>query len=398
MKYDFTTNEYVYTRVNGSTYRCLDSFPTIVQPMWTNNPNEWDLEKKITWDEIAPSLQELIIRKLKFSDLDNPLQTRIITMENNISTNAANILVEKNARINADQLLQNQVDSLKSRMSSAESRLTVLEDRMDEAERQIYLIWIEIRKLWQEIYDIWGSDGKVAPDHDITHIWEKIEMLEEEVNNLWDKLGDVEGDLEKIKTAVDNNMSITITKDAGWRSTGGHIIENIGEYEYFIWNMITSDARPNTQATLSQRWNAFVAAPASGSFYVEWDTGCIPYKHADAAQHALTKDEVSITEIRYTGWHNYTLIEARPGYEGNPWGTPRGHTIFKYKITGNFNAGDKVYVGFEVQGFSALTGFSKDGLPDNNLATVLPKIATWCAPGETYLNPATLAARFRVYA
>jgi len=101
-----------------------------------------------------------------------------------------------------DQLLQNQVDSLKSRMSSAESRLTVLEDRMDEAERQIYLIWIEIRKLWQEIYDIWGSDGKVAPDHDITHIWEKIEELGVEISNLWSKLADVEGELKVITTQL----------------------------------------------------------------------------------------------------------------------------------------------------------------------------------------------------
>ncbi len=31
MKYDFTTNEYVYTRVNGSEYRYEDHFPAIVK-------------------------------------------------------------------------------------------------------------------------------------------------------------------------------------------------------------------------------------------------------------------------------------------------------------------------------------------------------------------------------
>ena len=125
MKYDFTTNEYVYTRVNGSEYRCKDDFPSIVQSFWTNDPVEWDLEKKVTWDELAPSLQELMIRKMKFSDFDTIFQNRIIKIEGDIVTLNNNLDVEINTRQLGDQLLQNQIDDLKRRMTAAEARLTV---------------------------------------------------------------------------------------------------------------------------------------------------------------------------------------------------------------------------------------------------------------------------------
>ena len=134
MKYDFTTKQYVYTRVNGSEYRYEDEFPSIVQSFWTNDPVIWDLEKKITWDELAPSLQELIIRKLKFSDFGTVFQNRVLTIEANIANLDNRLTIEIDDRRNGDELLQNQIDSLKARMTSAESRLTVLENRMDEAE------------------------------------------------------------------------------------------------------------------------------------------------------------------------------------------------------------------------------------------------------------------------
>jgi len=190
MRYDFSTNEYVLNRVDGSEYRWDDLFPGIVQDFWTNDPTIWDLENKVTWDEIAPSLQELIIRKIRFNDLHKSLQDRIIDDETNIAANTNAINNEINTRIAKDKILQDQVDDLKRRMTAAEKRITDLEARMDEAERQIGLLWEEIRKLWDYVHENRS----------------RIEYLE-------GKLEETEDDLESTKSKVTNLCSINFANE-----------------------------------------------------------------------------------------------------------------------------------------------------------------------------------------
>ena len=74
----YTNHEmYLYTRLDGSVYEIEDPFPTLTETYWKNTDINWDPEDKITWDELAVSLQELMIRKIKWEDLHSTLQTRI---------------------------------------------------------------------------------------------------------------------------------------------------------------------------------------------------------------------------------------------------------------------------------------------------------------------------------
>ena len=192
-------------------------------------------------------------------------------------------------------------------------------------------------------------------------------------------------------------MAITITKDAGWRSTGGHIIENPGDWEIFVMNMVTSDAKTQTQCTTVQRFAAFVTAPAANKFTFEFDSGPVPYKYATADQHAATGDEISIDNFKYTGWGSVVSNTHKPGYGGNPWGTPEGHTIFVFTIQGSWNAGDKVYIAAEVSGYTWLNNFDKDPFPDYNLASVLPKIQATNPNGVVYTTANQWVSHYTQY-
>ena len=72
---------YLYTRLDGSQYEVEDPFPDLTENYWKNTEINWDPEDKVTWDELAPSLQELIIRKIKWEDLHSTLQHRWTELE-----------------------------------------------------------------------------------------------------------------------------------------------------------------------------------------------------------------------------------------------------------------------------------------------------------------------------
>ena len=72
---------YLYTRLDGSQYEIEDPFPSLTSAYWKNTDINWDPEDKVTWDELAPSLQELIIRKIKWEDLHITLQKRWTELE-----------------------------------------------------------------------------------------------------------------------------------------------------------------------------------------------------------------------------------------------------------------------------------------------------------------------------
>ena len=182
---DYTEDkEYQYTRVDGSIYTLEDPFPDITETYWGNTDLAWNPEDKISWDELAPSLQELILAKLKTEEANIEIDSLSDEIKNElakIATLESSLFIETTERQESDKALDDkitQIINFESRLDHVENeieniyenlaeireeindileeiakikeRLDDLEDRMDEAEDQI-------RKLWQEIWYIWGS-------------------------------------------------------------------------------------------------------------------------------------------------------------------------------------------------------------------------------------------------
>ena len=289
-------------------------------------------ENKITWEELAPSLQELF----------KGLQTQITK----------------------------EVERAKSEETRIEGRLNAEINRAKAEER----------RLQGEIDDIWGSDGKNT-SHDITEIWAKL-----------GELGDALDDLED---SVDSNMSIAISKGVGIRnSLNGRPPQAPGEWEINVREFTTADAKSSTQATLKQLGIYVVAAPAQ-TFTVGIDTGMIPYGFASAAQHAVTGDSVSISNLNYMGYGSIVRQELQEGYEGNPWGYPKGHHLVILTITGPWAVGDPVIIAVETIGYVWLNNFSKDPFPEYDINALPAKIAP-LVQGDVY-SPAEWASKFVMF-
>ena len=129
MKWDGT--DYIYTRVDGTEYRMKDPFPSLTRKYWNLN-TPWNLEQKITWDEIAPSLQELILvcRYIEWEDLGPELQERILKDEADILTNTEAITNEVSDREDAISDLQEQLNTLITNVTSMTNRMTSIETTM----------------------------------------------------------------------------------------------------------------------------------------------------------------------------------------------------------------------------------------------------------------------------
>ena len=136
----YLSNNYIYTRVDGSEYKLTDPFPYITATYW-GRPDPWHLEDKITWDELAPSLQELIIRKIGWDDLKSDVTSRITDLETRVTTEVnrldSKINKEIQDRKDADAYLQEQMDQLRKRVED-------LERRMDNVENEISRLWGEV--------------------------------------------------------------------------------------------------------------------------------------------------------------------------------------------------------------------------------------------------------------
>ena len=181
MRYDTGSKQYEYTRIDGSVYKVEDPFPTITSTYW-GSISQWNPEDKITWDEISPSLQELILRKIKFSDLHITLQNRILWIESELVRLEAKIddvdrrlHIEINNRIKQDEILQDQLDD-------HEDRIRELELRMANAEEEIENLWTDVRALWKEIWFLWGGERSDWVNNkkqiwDIPHIWFALRRL-----------------------------------------------------------------------------------------------------------------------------------------------------------------------------------------------------------------------------
>lgn len=225
MKYDSTTNEYIYTRVNGTEYRIKDPFPAITSTYWGQN-EPWNLEHKITWDEIAPSLQELIIYHISLVEWENlgpVLQARILADEETIKQNKESIKDEITDRIAADSDLQDQITTLSVTLTNTANALSA---RVTACENDCLNIWTEINNvlkpdllslhtitddLYQKINQIWGSSIYQADysTYDIYHLWQELFSLKERVNqleqgtgNLEDRVAALENEVNKIKLTL----------------------------------------------------------------------------------------------------------------------------------------------------------------------------------------------------
>lgn len=218
MKWDGTN--YIYTRVDGTEYKMKDPFPSLTKKYWNLN-SPWNLEQKITWDEIAPSLQELILvcRYIEWEDLGPGLQGKILDDESKIESNAEAITNEISDREDAVDDLQEQLTSLitnvtaiTNRISSVESTvlsiqnninteikpvLTNLSDRIDTLDEDIEKVWgselYRVNHSQYNIYQIWQK---------MTELVQRMEALENAMINIQNTIGDYDDRISDLERRV----------------------------------------------------------------------------------------------------------------------------------------------------------------------------------------------------
>ena len=183
MKWDGTN--YIYTRVDGTEYTMKDPFPSLTRKYWNLN-TPWNLEQKITWDEIAPSLQELIVEshKIEWDDLGPNLQSRISVDENNIEANTEAITNEVSDRETAIENLQGQLNTLVSNVTALTTRISTVESTIlsiqhtinNEIKSSITALSNRIDILDTDIEHIWGSElyRQNHSQYNIYQIWQHI--------------------------------------------------------------------------------------------------------------------------------------------------------------------------------------------------------------------------------
>ena len=226
MKWDGT--DYIYTRVDGTEYRMKDPFPSLTRKYWNLN-TPWNLEQKITWDEIAPSLQELILvcRYIEWEDLGPELQERILKDEADILTNTEAITNEVSDREDAISDLQEQLNTLITNVTSMTNRMTSIETTMlsiqntinTEIKPSLTNLSSRIDALDVDIEKIWGSE-LYRNDHslyNIYQIWQKMtelvqrmEALENAMINIQNTIGDYDNrisDLERRVSILETDVS-----------------------------------------------------------------------------------------------------------------------------------------------------------------------------------------------
>ena len=196
MKYDFSANEYIYTRVNGTEYRLKDPFPSITSTYWGKN-DPWNLEHKISWDEISPSLQELILvhrDDIEWENLGPLLQARILSDEQSIKDNTKSINDEIADRKSADRVIQtnltaltNKVDNtLIPKLTELEGDISKLENTINGFNSTITNLQNEDNKLWTAVNQIWGSDlyRQNHETYNIYQLWQRIGSVEANINDI----------------------------------------------------------------------------------------------------------------------------------------------------------------------------------------------------------------------
>lgn len=261
MKWDGT--DYIYTRVDGTEYRMKDPFPSLTKKYWNLN-TPWNLEQKITWDEIAPSLQELILvcRYIEWEDLGPNLQGILTGYQNGIQDNTNTINNEIDDRIEADEYLQEQITNLLEQVSAITNRITNVEstvlsiqnyinseikpelinlsNRIDVLDTYIENIWgselyrnnhsqYNIYQLWQKINELLDRitilESEETPDWSgdisdlirrVTKLENDVEILNTNVTQIWSKIATIETDVDKIKVDLYGDDPIISSGRVDW--------------------------------------------------------------------------------------------------------------------------------------------------------------------------------------
>ena len=207
MKWDGTN--YIYTRVDGTEYTMKDPFPSLTRKYWNLN-TPWNLEQKITWDEIAPSLQELIVEshKIEWDDLGPNLQSRISVDENNIEANTEAITNEVSDRETAIENLQGQLNTLVSNVTALTTRISTVESTIlsiqhtinNEIKSSITALSNRIDILDTDIEHIWGSElyRQNHSQYNIYQIWQHITDILQRLTALSNRIDILDTDIEHI--------------------------------------------------------------------------------------------------------------------------------------------------------------------------------------------------------
>ena len=138
MNYDSDTKTYQYVRIDGSIHEMKDPFPSITETYWQKDDDQFNPEDKVSWDELAPSLQELIID-------DTPVEFDELSVDVQNKFNRLSEFLDKDY-LEQVKVFEDAIDLLESQIRTAVN----LKDRVDVAENEIENIWFDLNKL-QEI-------------------------------------------------------------------------------------------------------------------------------------------------------------------------------------------------------------------------------------------------------
>ena len=124
---------------------------------------------------------------------------------------------------------------------------------------------------------------------------------------------------------------------------------------------------PVAWSELYVNWYAFevVLIAPSSSFDAEGYITLIPLDYStygNATGDTMNWDFIHEQENRKM-WSNYQLkiTDIKTGMDGNPWGIPIGHVRARVHISG-CSAGDKVLIGGQTKGKSALVNYTGTNL------------------------------------
>ena len=293
-------------------------------------------ENKITWEELAPSLQELF----------KGLQTQI--------TNEYERATREEQRI-------------EGRLNYEILRATERED------------WLEAdyNKL---INQIWGSDGRLD-EHNITEIWAKLEELEELID-------------ENMKIALFEQINIIWNYPTNSRATDGLLPSEAVPNRLNMHYSKTSTTSGKSDTSLEigvSRLHGHLILPHSGTVHINIPAvNIIPFGYNPGTSNTELNVQTGIynyskpvsNEVRLSG---FIASSSNTADQLSRRTNEYGHAGVSFDIP-NCSAGEIFAFSIELTGYTELHNFDKNDWQNDNPDFVMSKINGNCQSGAKYYS------------